>query len=93
MMMVGSIAKAAGPAVCSAVFAASTNSGWAFPLDFHLVFLFITFGILVLTVVGWNSVTVEHLKSGSTPEKSNTDEVGEAEAGRAEGGVEDRYVL
>lgn len=91
-MTVGSLAKAAGPAICAAVFAASINSGHGFPLDFHFVYLLMTFGMLVLAVIGWDSINVDSRSSGNTTESVSTDDVDTAEADENSCGlVADRF--
>lgn len=81
-MTVGSLSKAAGPAIYAAVFAASINSSHGFPVDFHLVYFLMTFGLVVLAVMGWNSVNIDFRKLGSMTENRSTDgDVDSAEDG------------
>lgn len=82
-MMIGSIGMAAGPSVCSAVFAASISRDHAFPFNNHLVFILMSVGIVVVAVVGWNVID-----DGTTGDAAPQDEdptVDEAETATVNG--------
>ncbi|CAN0113599.1 unnamed protein product [Ectocarpus sp. 12 AP-2014] len=63
-MMLGSLAKAAGPASTSVVFAwsISRQPRRPFPLDFHLVFYVLAFAMGVVAVASWNTIVQDEDK-------------------------------
>lgn len=56
---IGNLARVLGPAVCSAVFAASINVDYHFPLDAHLTFMLMASGMLIVALGGWNSIAID----------------------------------
>eukprot|EP00903_Cladosiphon_okamuranus_P009002 g8611.t1 len=57
-MMLGSLAKAAGPAVFSAIFAWSIDGdARPFPLDYHLVFYLLALSMVFVSCASWNVIT------------------------------------
>lgn len=60
--VVCSLGKTAGPALCSAAFAACINSDYQFPLDYHLFFVAMSMGFLAIAIGGWNSIPTHSLE-------------------------------
>eukprot|EP00752_Nemacystus_decipiens_P011400 g10125.t2 len=57
-MMLGSLAKAAGPAFFSAIFAWSIDgNARPFPLDYHLVFYMLALSMVFVSWASWNVIT------------------------------------
>ncbi|CAM9478501.1 unnamed protein product, partial [Laminaria digitata] len=50
-MMLGSLASAVGPTVCSTIFAWSIERHRPFPLDNHLIFCLFALGMIVITAM------------------------------------------
>lgn len=62
------MAQAAGPSVCSALFALSIDGDRPFPFDYHFIFYFIALLRLLVGYIGWNVVVVEDaVESTPTP--------------------------
>ncbi|CAN0438804.1 unnamed protein product, partial [Scytosiphon promiscuus] len=49
-VMVGSLAKAAGPTAASTIFAWSIHRRRPFPFDYHLIFYLLALGMVVVTL-------------------------------------------
>ncbi|CAN0223141.1 unnamed protein product [Pylaiella littoralis] len=62
-MTLGSLAKAAGPAFTSAIFAWSidADSSRPFPMDYHLVFYLLAFSMAAVCWASWNVITGDPL--------------------------------
>lgn len=57
--MLSSLARAAGPAACGALFAFSINGDHSFPFDYYFTFIFMALSMVVVSVVGWNLVNYD----------------------------------
>ena len=55
-IMLGSLARAAGPITASTTFAWSIQYRHPFPFDQYLVFCLLALGMVVITVLSWNLV-------------------------------------
>lgn len=64
--MISSLAKTAGLAACSALFAFSLTADYPSPFDFHLTFIVMAMGMLVVCVLGWNEIKVDVVDSPDT---------------------------
>ena len=75
--MISSIAMAAGPIVCSVIFAFSIDAERPFPFDVHLIWYIAAILRFVVGILGWNTIRDDlgHADSNVTLEPDELDKI------------------